>query len=995
MSNDLSLMIRLKGESSDLVNALSKASAQNRVLNGELRASGASSQTASRGFDQVTRKSTAMGGALRTAGIAITTYFGVTQLQNMATNLTSAAGKMQDAEVRLRNLTGSSEEFAEAQSFISETAERQSRDILVLTDSYARLLALQSGGIVTGAETREIMLGINDAAAGLGATSSQVQQVMYGLSQALASPVVRAEELNQTVESLPSLLQAMDKASGAGEGGFRRMVNEGQVTSEFFKTTLIQALKKWEGAAESTYDNINSKIQRNRNSYLEMADDFQDPIDDALTPLLNAQSAAMEFAANNAQTLATALQGTLIAGVGSLTGALVAYTRARMAATAEETKSLVTKQRSLQAEYQQAVAAQRTAQSELNKAAAFRTSTAGLTAATAATNRYTAAQTALTAANARVTATQSALTTTTAALAGRMSMLGRIGGGVLRLLGGWPGLLITGGLALMTFGNFAREAAEDTFEYSDSLYDLSDAITKTVEQLKTDQQAAGNELDKLNAHLDGLIKKKKELEAQVMSSDANPVNAPMGPRGAIPSFRSNQQRQELEELLLLIEKVKEKRDKLAETNEKRAGTIDDKKKQNNQAEQEKEKMRLKSVQEQAQKMLESLEKQKQLQGQVSEAAKVRYEVEHGALKEIEATTKQLLIEKAKELDAEKERQQLQSTAKDYLANLREQANVHNITTELARVRYQIEHGELQGINAELEKRLLNEARLADAARQKEEQKQADKKTEQQFTSLTGSMENDLMSPEQRLQAEYEKRLELIDQYGQLEIAKTQEVERAKLAAKQLFDKQTEELQRKQLQTQLYAGQQIFDGMAGLAKAFGGEQSSAYKAMFAVSKGFAIAQGVLNLSTAISNAFALPFPSNIPAMATAASQGAKLLTTIKGTDYQGQAHDGIARVPASNEGTWMLRRDEMVLNPRQRDNFENLVNRVDNMAGGRGGAQVVEFKPQIAIDARGAAEGVEGRLEGVMDEMMEQMKQELYDDFANNGPLSQRLRSNAA
>ena len=992
MSNDLSLMIRLKGESSDLVNALSKASAQNRVLNGELRASGASSQTASRGFDQVTRQSSAMGGALRTAGIAITTYFGVTQLQNMATNLTSAAGKMQDAEVRLRNLTGSSEEFAEAQSFISETAERQSRDILVLTDSYARLLALQSGGIVTGAETREIMIGINDAAAGLGATSAEVQQVMYGLSQALASPVVRAEELNQVVESLPSLLQAMDKASGAGEGGFRQMVNSGQVTSEFFKTTLIQALKKWEGAAESTYDNINSKIQRNRNSYYAMANAFEDPIDDALTPLLNAQSAAMEFAANNAQTLATALQGTLIAGVGSLTGMLGAYIVARARATQEETRSLVAKQRSLQAEYQQAVAAQRTAQFELNKAAAFRTSTAGLTAATAATNRYTAAQTALTAANARVTAAQTANAAATAALAGRMGMLGRIGGGVLRILGGWPGLLITGGLALMTFGGRAKEAAEDTFEYSESLYDLSDAITKTVEQLKTDQQAAGNELDKLNAHLDGLVKKKEELEKKVTSGEQN-IYA--GARGTSPELRSGQMRQELEELKLLIEEVTEKRDKLAKTNEKRAGTIDEKKSQNNQAEQEKEKMRLKSVQEQAQKMLESLEKQKQLQGQVSEAAKVRYEVEHGALKEIEATTKQLLIEKAKELDAEKERQQLQSTAKDYLANLREQANVHNITTELARVRYQIEHGELQGINAELEKRLLNEARLADAARKKEEQKQADKQTAQQFDSLTGSMENDLMSPEQRLQAEYEKRLELIDQYGQLEIAKTQEVERAKLQAKQLFDKQTEELQRKQLQTQLYAGQQIFDGMAGLAKAFGGEQSAAYKAMFAVSKGFAIAQGVLNLSTAISNAFALPFPTNIPAMATAASEGGKLLTTIKGTSYQGQAHDGISRVPASNEGTWMLRRDEMVLNPRQRDNFENLVNRVDGMAGGRGGAQVVEFKPQIAIDARGAAEGVESRLEGVMDEMMEQMKQELYDDFANNGPLSQRLRSNAA
>ncbi|PWW41629.1 tape measure domain-containing protein [Idiomarina loihiensis] len=988
MSNDLSLMIRLKGESSDLVNALSKASAQNRVLNGELRASGASSQTASRGFDQVTRQSSAMGGALRTAGIAITTYFGVTQLQNMATNLTSAAGKMQDAEVRLRNLTGSSEEFAEAQSFISETAERQSRDILVLTDSYARLLALQSGGIVTGAETREIMIGINDAAAGLGATSAEVQQVMYGLSQALASPVVRAEELNQVVESLPSLLQAMDKASGAGEGGFRQMVNSGQVTSEFFKTTLIQALKKWEGAAESTYDNINSKIQRNRNSYYAMANAFEDPIDDALTPLLNAQSAAMEFAANNAQTLATALQGTLIAGVGSLTGMLGAYIVARARATQEETRSLVAKQRSLQAEYQQAVAAQRTAQFELNKAAAFRTSTAVLTAATAATNRYTAAQTALTAANARVTAAQTANAAATAALAGRMGMLGRIGGGVLRILGGWPGLLITGGLALMTFGGRAKEAAEDTFEYSDSLYTLSDAITKTVDQLKADQQAAGTELQKLSAHLDELVAKKKSLEQNNKMTAFNVFAGDPGQTYA-------NEKAEIESLELLIEEVQKKIKQLKETQGERSTVIDNKSESNNQAEQEKEKMRLKSVQEQAQKMLESLEKQKQLQGQVSEAAKVRYEVEHGALKEIEATTKQLLIEKAKELDAEKERQELQSTAKDYLANLREQANVHNITTELARVRYQIEHGELQGINAELEKRLLNEARLADAARQKEEQKQADKKTEQQFTSLTGSMENDLMSPEQRLQAEYEKRLELIDQYGQLEIAKTQEVERAKLAAKQLFDKQTEELQRKQLQTQLYAGQQIFDGMAGLAKAFGGEQSAAYKAMFAVSKGFAIAQGVLNLSTAISNAFALPWPTNIPAMATAATEGGRLLTTIKGTTYQGQAHDGISRVPASNEGTWMLRRDEMVLNPRQRDNFEHLVNRVDGMSGGRGGAQVIEFSPQIAIDARGAAEGVENRLEGVMDEMMEQMKQELYDDFANNGPLSQRLRSNAA
>lgn len=988
MSNDLSLMIRLRGESSDLVNALSKAAAQNRVLNGELRATGTSSQTATRGFDQVTQKSNVMSGALRSAGLALTTYFGVTQLKNMATNLTSAAGSMQDAETRIRNLTESSEEFNQVQSFISETADRQSQDVLVLTNSYSRLIALQRGGILTGEQSRGLMIGLNDATAALSDNAGALGNVMYGLSQALASPIVRAEELNQVVEPLPGLLQAMDRAAQLPSGGFRNLVNDGKVTSDFFRNTLTQALKTWEGAAESTYDNINAKIQRNKNQRLEMAKAFEEPIDDALTPILNAQSAAMEFASDNAEVLAALIQGTLLSATGSLTAALYQYISGKAAERAAVTASLTQQRAAAVADHQQAINAQRLAQSELTKAAAYRTSTAGLTASTAATNRYTAAQTALTAANVRATAAEQAKTAATAAAAGRLGMMGTVGRGVFSLLGGWPGLLITGGLALLTFGGRAREAAEDTFEYSDSLYSLQDAVGKTVEQLRMDQEAAGDELETLTAHLEELEARRKEIEDK--------RSAPAAQVFVSKSGNYSRETDELNDLNQLIEEVTARRDELVNTQGNRVNLIDEKEEGDEQAANNLRIQQQATLEEQGQKLLADLTRQRELLSDTSEVAKIRYEIERGALKDIEEGTKQLLIQKARELDAEKARQELQSTADDYLSNLREQANAHDITTELARVRYEIEHGELQGINEELERRLLNEARLADAARQKTDQDEQDKRTGQQFSSMTESLETDLMSPEQRIENEYMKRLELIEQYGQLEIAKTEEVEQAKLNAKRLFDKQTEELQRKQLQTQLYAGQQIFDGMAGLAKAFGGEQSAAYKAMFAVSKGFAIAQGVLNLSTAISNAFALPFPTNIPAMGIAATEGGKLLSTIKGTSYQGQAHDGISRVPASNEGTWMLRRDEMVLNPRQRDNFERLVNRVEGMGAGRaGGAQVIEFRPQIAIDARGAAEGVESRLESAADQMMEQMRQELYDDFANNGPLSQRLRGNAA
>lgn len=986
MSNDLTLMIRLKGESSELVNALSKASAQQRVLNGEMRSTGSSSQVATRGLDQVTQQSGMLDRAVRNAGLSLATYFGAAQLKGLAVNLTSAAGQMQDADVRLRNLTGSAEEFAEAQAFVSETAERQSQDLLVLTKSYSRLLALQRGGIITGRETQQIMVGMNDAAANFGATTAQLDQVMYGLSQALSSPIVRAEELNQVVEALPGILADLDRVSGLNKGGFRLAITEGLITSEMFKTTLIEALRQYEGVAESTHDNINAKLRRNRNEYLKTAQAMTQPIDDILTPLLNLQSGAMEVLADNASELAVALQVGMVAATGAATSAIGRYVLAKNAKIRAEQFDLAATATATKADLDSARAVHAQAQAEHVAAQAFARSTAATHMHTQATSRLTASKAALNAANTRLVATEAAHTAAMTAGAARGGMLATAGRGLFAAFGGVPGVLISVGIAVAMWAASSEKAKTKTDALVDSIRSVGEAKAMTLAELQADLSKTNTARTQLAVDLYNMKRERAEIEKQAAAAAGQPGQ----------DFAFNNLMRQLDELNARIDDTQAKKEKLDQNATEKGAVLSDKTEEKKKATIDTEKMRLQNLNKEALKRLEGYKAELALLGDTSEASKIRWEIENGALKEAEEGTKRLLLEKAKELDNQKQIQQVQSTAENYLENLREQANVHDITTELARVRYEIEHGELRGINEEMERRLLNEARLADAAAKKEEKKKEDKQVETQFTSMMTSVENDLMSPEQRIASEYEKRLMLIDQYGQLEIAKTEEIERAKLAAKQLFDKQTEELQRKQLQTQLYAGQQIFDGLAGLAKAAGGEQSSAYKAMFAVSKGFAIAQGVLNLSTAISNAFALPFPSNIPAMGIAATEGARLLTTIKGTSYQGQAHDGIGRVPAANEGTWMLRRDEMVLNPRQRDNFERLVNRVDNMSNGRGnGAATIEFKPQIVIDARGASDGVEGRLEGVAQEMMQQMKQELYDDFANNGPLSQRLRGNAA
>jgi hypothetical protein len=84
----------------------------------------------------------------------------------------------------------------------------------------------------------------------------------------------------------------------------------------------------------------------------------------------------------------------------------------------------------------------------------------------------------------------------------------------------------------------------------------------------------------------------------------------------------------------------------------------------------------------------------------------------------------------------------------------------------------------------------------------------------------------------------------------------------------------------------------FGQIADVLKQSEGEQSTAYKAMFALSKGFAVAQAGLNLSLALSNALASgPFPWNLGAMATVAAAGASFIGSIGSAVYGGREHGG--------------------------------------------------------------------------------------------------------
>jgi len=150
---------------------------------------------------------------------------------------------------------------------------------------------------------------------------------------------------------------------------------------------------------------------------------------------------------------------------------------------------------------------------------------------------------------------------------------------------------------------------------------------------------------------------------------------------------------------------------------------------------------------------------------------------------------------------------------------------------------------------------------------------------------------DAASPLEQIDIEEQAKIAKLEEYRNLELISLQGFETTKNnIIKQAADERAAiELARNSMI--LSASSDFFGGMADLTGAFAGEQSGAYKALFAISKGFAIANAALQLQTAIANASALPWPANFPAIAQAVALGGQIASGIAGVNYGGAREFG--------------------------------------------------------------------------------------------------------
>lgn len=168
----------------------------------------------------------------------------------------------------------------------------------------------------------------------------------------------------------------------------------------------------------------------------------------------------------------------------------------------------------------------------------------------------------------------------------------------------------------------------------------------------------------------------------------------------------------------------------------------------------------------------------------------------------------------------------------------------------------------------------------------------------------------LMTEEESLAQAYERKKALI-----LNATEVTEIERQELMRRleEQFAAEREAMEQKRIEGQLANAATLFDGLAGLAKAYGGEQSKAYRVLFAASKAFSIVQATMSIATGLGKAQELGFPANLAAMAQVAAQGAAIMGQIRGTNYAG-AFDQGGFIPAGQWGIAGERGPEIIQGP---------------------------------------------------------------------------------
>jgi len=244
----------------------------------------------------------------------------------------------------------------------------------------------------------------------------------------------------------------------------------------------------------------------------------------------------------------------------------------------------------------------------------------------------------------------------------------------------------------------------------------------------------------------------------------------------------------------------------------------------------------------------------------------------------------------------------------------------------------------------------------------------------------------LMSEEDKINDSYEKRREIILSNAQI----TEEQRTAlEMQLTQQRNRQLDALEAERASMILSNSSALFGSMAELAAQSAGEQSGIYKAMFAVSKAFAIADSIIKIQQGIANAASLSWPANLAAMASVAASTASIVSTISSTNFSG-AYDNGGNIPS---GSWGIAGEfgpEIVRGPANVTSRKSTA----DLLGNAGGSNVTVNITNNADGTEATATETQTSDGKVIEVIIQKTKQSIAREFREGGGIVNRAAETA-
>lgn len=208
------------------------------------------------------------------AGMAgkFSALFGGISAVAFSKSIWDAGVSMQSLERGFKAITGSAEAAGKEIDFLRQTSDDLGLNFRSSADAYKQLAAAARGTALEGKETREIFLGISEAATVLGLSADNTSGALRAISQMMSKGSVQAEELRgQLGERLPGAFPLAAKAMGVTTQELDKMLKRGQVAATDLLPKLAQALHDLYGkAAIDQSDGAIQALNRFQNAWFDL-----------------------------------------------------------------------------------------------------------------------------------------------------------------------------------------------------------------------------------------------------------------------------------------------------------------------------------------------------------------------------------------------------------------------------------------------------------------------------------------------------------------------------------------------------------------------------------------------------------------------------------------------------------------------------------------------------------------------------------------------------